>query len=428
MYYFNFSRCWYFIIRLALVFFLLILGIPPASGQHTSYDNYTGNWTDPGTWENGSLPGTNNINSSTEVYGNITRDGNLVFGNGDLHVYDTLIIKGDLSHGNNSNLFLYENSVLIVYGNLQMGNKVDISSSGTLIVTGNLEKAGSSDQGSFTVGEQDPPQVYIGGTVSDNIADNDNFPAIDCSDDGSSTHNSSGCNYGDLNDVQDSDYGDIITENCGDSTPEITGISSNSPVDLGGTLELFGEASGAGTLSYSWVGPADFFSTSLNAGRLITSEEMSGYYVFRVVNSNGCAAKDSVSVSVVSCTPPSAEIVVDPDGSICETTAVQISISFTGSGTYSFSLIRTHEVEGEEVDTVLASEIEYEGNNYIFNFDSPEWIDSGVRPAEATQYSYSLRDFEDENCAGSFTGANLEVWKLPETGPQYHILNSFGTE
>lgn len=419
---------------MALVAIIMFLAVSIASGQYTSKDDYTGLWDVNSSWIDDSAPGTNNIGSRVNIYGSITREGNLDFGNGgDLHIYDTLIVKGDVSHHTNNDLVLHENSVLIIYGNLLMGTRVDINSNGTLIVTGNLEKSGADNQGSFTVGDQDPPQVYIGGTISDNIANNDNFPALDCSDDGGS-HNSSGCSYGDLNDVLDSDYGDLVNDNndhCIESSPVINSVDSNSPVDLDGNLELTGsaESGNGGDVSYSWVGPENFYFSGQTAEREITSEDMGGYYVLRAVNSEGCSAKDSVNVLVgYICPAPVAEISVDPVGSVCETNPVEISISFTGSGIYSFTLIRTHEVEGEEAEVVLATETNYEGSNYTFNSDSPEWVDSGVRPAEATQYTYSLRDFEDENCAGSFTEANLEVWKLPETGPQYHISNSFGAD
>ena len=43
-------------------------------------------------------------------------------------------------------------------------------------------------------------------------------------------------------------------------------------------------------------------------------------------------------------------------------------------------------------------------------------------------FTYTILDFSDRSgCPASFSGeVSIDVFKIPETGPQYHLPNSFG--
>jgi hypothetical protein len=141
--------------------------------------------------------------------------------------------------------------------------------------------------------------------------------------------------------------------------------------------------------------------------------------------------KEVGMVQVTAITAPTAVLTLDPGGSICEGVAVDIEIVFTGINPYTFSILRSY---ANESNVVISEVIDNGGSpfvwnsndSYTFSFDSPGWHDNGARPAEATVYTYTLTGFTDSTCTGSVTDASIDVWKLPETGPQYHIPNTFG--
>ncbi|MGC9344571.1 MAG: hypothetical protein ACP5E3_17835, partial [Bacteroidales bacterium] len=105
-----------------------------AFNQEISYDNIRSTWTNNSSWTDGTNPGVSTINNNTEIYGTISRWGNLDFNNGDLTVHDTLIIYGDLSLGNNADLTISDGGVLLVNGNYTSGNQVIALAGGYFVV------------------------------------------------------------------------------------------------------------------------------------------------------------------------------------------------------------------------------------------------------------------------------------------------------
>ena len=105
-----------------LVGFLLFSISLSLSAQHTSLDNYTGNWSEDGTWVSGTDPGTKNLNDDVQIYGFVNRFGNLDFNNDNPYVYDSMVIYGDLTLGNNADLAIGPNAILIDRSNYTSGN------------------------------------------------------------------------------------------------------------------------------------------------------------------------------------------------------------------------------------------------------------------------------------------------------------------
>lgn len=137
------------ILPVSFVLLILTVSSSQAQAQFTSIDNSSGAWTDLSTWASGSLPGVSGISDTVSLYGNVSRFGDLDFSTAPLFVYDTLIIYGNLSFGNNANLVIGPGAILIVRGDYLSGNQVEVSNSGYMVVTGNWEMDGSPIQGSF---------------------------------------------------------------------------------------------------------------------------------------------------------------------------------------------------------------------------------------------------------------------------------------
>ncbi len=404
----------------ATLFFSIVItaagqgGGPPVE-YYTSIDNYTGDWEDPGSWEGGESPGLDVDKAIINIYGAITANSSLEIDSELLVVNDTLIIHGDLILGNNADLSLNEGAVLIIYGNLSIANRVDIAANGTLVVTGDMTKTGATNQGSFN-SESDPPQVYIGGSVPD--MDDSNI--LECDTEG---HENTGCNYGDMEDAEDSPVNDFIQDNC-PSDPEITLISSNSPVSTGESIELSGEAEDpeGGDLTYRWKGPEGFLHYGAEAETDPATEEMTGYYIFSATNDYGCRTSDSLEVMVIA--GPVAEITALLSGSpVCEGEYVVIEITLSGTPPFTFSLEDNHSNTWKDI-TIQEAYLEG-GSPYTYEFvvpDPPEWVNNGIM----TQYIYSVISVSDANGEGIVEGegAEAEIYRLPVSGPNFHISNS----
>jgi hypothetical protein len=116
-----------------IIVFLLFSGSLKISAQDTSLDNYTGNWIENGAWLSITAPGTNNLNDDVQIYGFVNRFGNLDFNNGNPYVYDSLVIYGDLTLGNNADLAIGPNAIPIDRSNYTSGNQIEISNGGVMV-------------------------------------------------------------------------------------------------------------------------------------------------------------------------------------------------------------------------------------------------------------------------------------------------------
>jgi len=172
--------------------------------QKISKDNYTGNWDNGFSWVDGNSPGINNIISDCIINGKITRIGDLDFGLGDLFINDTLIIFGNLNLGNNSNLTINDNGILIVYGNYSSSNKTDVGLSGYFVVNGEFDMKGSKNHGSFDILNGN---LYIIDS-SPKIKTGDGYIDLSCT---YPNNYPTDCGYGDGNDLLVSPIKDLFS-------------------------------------------------------------------------------------------------------------------------------------------------------------------------------------------------------------------------
>jgi hypothetical protein len=108
-------------------------------------------------------PTNTNINNNVTINGYITSYNSLSF-NKLLTISDTLVVRGDVSFGSLADgIVLEPGGLLIVFGNLTFGNKVDLANNSMIIVTGNVTFHPSGHD-KYTGGGQ----MFVDGEVSGN--------------------------------------------------------------------------------------------------------------------------------------------------------------------------------------------------------------------------------------------------------------------
>ena len=268
------------------IWFLAGVLIFPAQGlysQQTSKDNYSGDWAAPGSWNpSWAIPETSVIDINITVYGFLTANSPLSFSGsgGLLSVYDTLVIKGDLTISNNSRIIIEDRGVLIVRGNIIMDNQATIIANGYLMVTGDFKQTGASGLSLFTSND-DPVKVFIGGAlIPANLNNDPAYPVLNCASPPTIAYQASACSYGNLADLANDPISQFFNSTCGAAT-----AGSNSPVCEGSAINL--NSSDGGT-NYSWSGPNSFSSILQNP--VISSATLAdaGKYSVIVTLPDGC--------------------------------------------------------------------------------------------------------------------------------------------
>lgn len=150
-----------FSLRWVVVLLLLLSGFNGYS-QETSLDNYTGDWSDDGSWVDGSNPGTN-VAINVTINGYITCNGDLIFDDDTLTINDTLVVLGNLDMNNFANLVIGSAGILIVRGDYTSKPQVEVGNGGRMIVTGEFVMTGNNPQSTF----ENSGDLYIFDTTPD---------------------------------------------------------------------------------------------------------------------------------------------------------------------------------------------------------------------------------------------------------------------
>lgn len=259
-----------------------------ARGQETSRNNYTGLWTTNGSWSDNSAPAATSISQNITINGYITYTGNIDFdgAGGDLIVNDTLYINGSLTLGNNNNITVNDNGVLIITGNLTLDNNVDIAANAYIVVLGNLTKSGAANQGTFTTNDS-PSNVFIGGTVDvPGTWGQGANGVLDCNR--PLEHASSTCNYGNYTDLSNNPIFPFVSTGGFNITP--TGAATICPGT--GSVALALSPTG-GTSAYQWYrnGVAIAGATAVS----YTATQEGSYEIRFTYNSTNYAVSKTVS-------------------------------------------------------------------------------------------------------------------------------------
>ncbi len=253
-------------------------------------NNHSGNWEEPGSWEpvwdvpNDTISGTNTyINGFVTINSSLCMTGTAC----DLVINDTLVINGDLSLGNTSTLYVNENAILIVKGNLTIINNTIVITGGYLVVTGDFANTSATWGGEFS-SNRNPSQVFIAGTAP--AINSASYPAINCTSPVTTPYPNSACSYGNRTDLMNDPIYSFFQ-----STQVKAVAGSNSPVCEGSIIHL----SASGGTSYAWSGPNGFTSNLQNPSVAGANQSMSGVYKLTVTDSIGFSDTTSLPVLVI---------------------------------------------------------------------------------------------------------------------------------
>lgn len=154
-----------------------------SQGSYTSQDNKKANWetasiwTKQYTWMAAAPPGPSDVGGSyvVNIYGVVTRNGNLTFSGGStLNVYDTLIIRGNFTVA--SSVVVQPGGVLIVLGDFigtsSSSNK--LTNNGNVVVTGDFSNSGGPITTNNKVYSFDTTPTFSWGSSIDGVSYNGN--------------------------------------------------------------------------------------------------------------------------------------------------------------------------------------------------------------------------------------------------------------
>ncbi len=288
------------------------------SQSHVSKNNYTGYWTTPTSWSpTWSSPKTNILGYDITINGYITLNGSLSFSilPSNLIINDTLVIYGDLTLGLLTNLTINGNGILIVRGNLTIGAFSNIITNNYIIVTGDIIKIISPNNGSF-ISNNNPEKVFIGGNILPTGITNhkSNFPALNCTAPITTRYPHSNCSYGDMTDIINDPIYPFFQSTCTIGAPTIT---ADGPTTFctGGSVNL---TSSPG-ITYLWSNGA--ITRSIN----VTT---SNSYSVQVTNASGChSAASAVTVVTVNALPVTPTITASGPTTFCAGGSVTLTSS-----------------------------------------------------------------------------------------------------
>ena len=112
---------------------------------------------------------------------------------------------------------------------------------------------------------------------------------------------------------------------------------------------------------------------------------------------------------------------------ICEGEAVEMEITFTGTPPFTFTV---EDNDGGSWADIVVDVGDLSGAGpYTYNFTIPDQFPVWTAPDLPNEFTYSITSISDDGTCGAGTvvgtGVDVDVYKIPETGPQYHISNDW---
>ncbi|MGD9978460.1 MAG: hypothetical protein AB7S54_11060, partial [Bacteroidales bacterium] len=149
---------------------------------------------------------------------------------------------------------------------------------------------------------------------------------------------------------------------------------------------------------------------TVDYGTTATSGDISVY------THNGCGDSAPLTLAVTVNTLPVFTI-TGSSGDICDGDLFSLTTTFTSINTpYSINIIK----DGSSVTGYPLSSSSTP--SYVYN-ENLVWLG----PSSGDSHSYSVTVVDNNGCTDSSTiPVTVDVWKIPETGPEYHIPNNYG--
>jgi len=150
-------------------------------------------------------------------------------------------------------------------------------------------------------------------------------------------------------------------------------------------------------------------SITIDYGGTATSGDVS------VFTTNGCGNSAPLTLAVTVNERPTATLLVSGSSSICDGDQSQLTITITG-GTSPYNVVLTDGTNTYNFNNVTSP--------YVWNTPHLTW--SG--PGTYNVITYSITTVTSANgCSNSVSNTvDVNVYKIPETGPEYHVPNNFG--
>jgi hypothetical protein len=126
---------------------------------------------------------------------------------------------------------------------------------------------------------------------------------------------------------------------------------------------------------------------------------------------------------------PTAEITgLATDETICEGDPVTIILEITGGEPFELIIAETSPTVNRFFNLTNADLVHIGGFTYHLSLNEPPiWEEQGDPIPGLSKFKYSIVNYSDTSgCPSIFNGeSTVRVFKTPETGPQYHIPNTF---
>jgi len=195
-------------------------------------------------------------------------------------------------------------------------------------------------------------------------------------------------------------------------------ILGNNPVCPGTTGVLYAVTNDP-SVTYTWTytGVNVTITGSGNTRSIDFADNASGG-TLSVTATNGCGDSAPQTLNIVVNPIPTATLTSDGGGVVCENDQATLHLGRSGAGTtytYFLTLPDASVVSFDQVAAPL--------NPYDYLTANLPWIG----PAVNTPYIYKLRVVNSTTgCSSTEVQTTVNVYKTPETGPEYHISNTFG--
>lgn len=314
--------------RFVLAFLMLLSALGGYAQEYRSLDNHTGFWETAASWDPyWPVPDTVLNNTGIAVYGYLTASSSLSFNgtNKTMYIYDTLVVRGDLILGSNITLFIHDGAILIVRGDLVLDNKSLVTADGTFIITGNILKSSSVNQGAF-ISNDNPARVFLAGSISAvGITDNNpGYPVLNQVNPTLTVYPGSTYPYGNMEDLANDPVFDFFQRSC-----LVAEAFNSGPLCEGKQLQLHA----GGGVAWEWSGPGGFSSTLRDPVLPAVTPADSGTYRVIMKDAGGCTIVHATRVEIRS-TP---EVHAGSDTTVTGGTTLTLKPVVTGDAPFAYS-------------------------------------------------------------------------------------------